>query len=143
MIICRRSFNSRNVINITGKIEQSSENGYTSFKEVIFIEVIEYGMSGKDAPNVPFNAWELRQLVYAIKTLVSTGKSSFTKGSGQHGKEQSISLSKGDKGYFINGRRGDKRIGFQASNYEILALADSLQLICEEVEKALYSMQRG
>lgn len=132
--VARREFTAKNALNFGAVIERDGK----SIKEVVFVELSEYGQRGI---TLRFDALELRALGYAIRALYKSGASSFTKGAGTDGSQKRLWVTKGDKGYFINAREGERMVGFQLDAYRWIALADAVMLLADEVEKALYRVQ--
>ncbi len=132
--VARREFTAKNALNFGAVIERDGK----SVKEVIFVELTEYGRKGI---TLRFDALDLRALGYAIKALYKTGKSGFTKGARADGSQKRLWVTKGEQGYFINAREGERMVGFQLDAYRWIALADSVMLLADEVEKALYRIQ--
>ncbi|MEA3373708.1 MAG: hypothetical protein U9Q62_08475 [Campylobacterota bacterium] len=134
--VAKRSFNSKNVLNIGAVIEKDEH----SINEVIFVEVAEYGGRGIV---MKFTAIDLRALTYAMRTVLKTGASSYLKHNRSGDTKSELWVHKGEKsGYFINAKKtGKGALGVQFDQYRWVALIDSLSLLADETEKALYFYQ--
>ena len=150
------SLSSSSLIYINGNIEQiPSQKGWFYFKEAVYLNaktVIKAGGYEESGIRVLLNVNELKALSYAIKELIkmpsidNNKKSEFEKISNS-GVMKKIYLGfLAPNNYYINVKIFDKdsprTISLKSDKYRLLAFADSMLILAQEIEKSMFAFQR-
>lgn len=156
--VAQKGFASNHLLNINALIERKEDNP-NILSDVIHMEFYEgkkvngvySGYDKNNKINVKFNSYELRTFCYALRSLISLGKSEYKKynnpalASSNGGvKEITFGFTPGDSTYWINiVEANKKKFGIGFGLFELKALIDSLIIIANEVDETLYQYQRA
>lgn len=145
--VAKKSYQGKNLLAISAWVEEKAAGDGMVLSDLIFLEFTEnYEVTKKHSLRV--TASDLRAMAYAVKDLLKNGETKYRKYTdpklaGGSGPKNEISMMRHDKGgYYINLTAGETKIGHQFDAFEFIAFADSITLIAEETEKALYYHQR-
>jgi len=157
-LIAYRGFSSQSLIKVTAMVEY-----LTYANEIIFVEFCEgtksangFKYNTENPIKMSFSAIDLRTLAYAMREILKTkqdsGYEKITKSDGLMKKVTVGFTSKASQNdqnkiietFYINGTLVQKnfKVGISFSKWEMASFADSLMLIADETETALYKHQR-
>lgn len=147
--VAQKIFNGKNLFVISSWIEEAlTDAGWKIYEDVVFFEFTE-GYDTNKKVIMALSSSDLRSMVYGIRELLKNGETSYRKFTdpklaGGSGAKKEISFAKDEKkNYYINLTSGVGKVGFAFDVYAFAGLIDSLILIAEETEKALYWYQRS
>lgn len=145
-MVGQRGFSSKHFLQISSYIETNDEQHPKRYTDTIFVEIApEYVRAKKIALSV--GALDLRNMAYAIKECLKNHKSSYIKYTepargGFEGQRKSLSFAVQEKTLFLNIESDGNKIGMGFDFYSAISFADTITLLAEETEKALYRYQR-
>ncbi len=147
--IAYRGFSSQSFISFSAFLE------YKSYaKDIIFVELRKghkdgnvYRYDKQNAINMLFNAIELRALSYAMKEILKhksndLGYKKFTNSGVSNDLYLGYGAADGTEGFFINAKSSGRVISVKMDKWEFASLADTLMIIADDTERALYKFQR-
>lgn len=140
MFSINRAFSTpKSILSIDAKLE--TKQGRAA--EAIFVKINHFN-DGRDVTML-FDAHALRALSIACGELHATGASAFRKYTQKGGCRSTLSLGRKEAVYYINIERrcGEKseRLEHPFGTYSLQAFAQTLALMCDETEKALFAQQ--
>lgn len=124
------------VLSVDAKLERKDNN----WSEAIFVTINHY----KKDQNIKmlFDAHSLRSFSYGVRELHAQQSSKFKKYSQSGELRKELSLGYTNSRYYINMSEGpSKKVEHLFGAYSILAFADTLQLMCDAIEKELFKAQ--
>jgi hypothetical protein len=146
--VASKSFPGKNLFVVSAKIEYKK-----FYSDAVFLEFTENFSEGNNEKTVMLvTANDLRALSYGIRELMKNGKSNFKKytdpaRAGGEGAKNELNIGllneAGKTTYYLNYSSGSKKIGCGFDPYLFVALSDTLLLIAEECDKALFFYQRS
>ncbi|MDD4969900.1 MAG: hypothetical protein PHT07_10780 [Paludibacter sp.] len=143
--VAYKSFPGKHLFAISIKIEKKNN----AYSEAVFLEFIENFSEGNNKKvSMLVTSSDLRAMSYGIRELLKHGKSSFKKftdptKAGNDGNKNELTFAVDTKStYYVNYASGNKKIGCGFDPYAFAALSDTILLLAEECDKALYYYQR-
>lgn len=147
--VAHKSYTGKHLFAISAWIEEELLEKHRVYSDVVFFEFTEL-YDAKSKSVLALTSGDMRSMVYGVRELLKTGKTQYEKYTdpnltGANGKKKQISFGKTENpiNYFINFTSGNTKISFSFDTYAFAGFADSLSLIAEETEKALYYYQRS
>lgn len=144
----QKIFNGKNLLVFSAWIELEKKERAEIISDVVFIELTEgYVAEKKLVMKVVAN--DIRAMTYAIKELIANGETKYEKYTdpklaGTDGAKNKLSFGKTEDGtFYFNLSSGGTKVRFPFDTYHIRAFVDSLTLIADETEKALYWHMRS
>ena len=139
--IANRAFMTpRSVLSVDAIAETINKNSKTYYSGVIYITINHHNDNA--SIKIALNTYSARSLYFAIRELIQTKKSLFTKITGGNSQKAYTTLGFDDKYHYINIQRGNLKLSHSFDSYEIRAFIKSLELICDEVDKYLFILQQ-
>lgn len=123
------------VLSVDAKLEKSGDN----WSEALFISINHYKKS--QVIKMLFDAHSLRSMVYGLRELHADKSSYFKKYTKSAEFKKELSIGYANKRFYINMVEGNTKVEHIFGAYSLLAFADTLLLMCDEVEKALFRAQ--
>lgn len=148
--VAHKSYTGKNLFVISSWIEEELIGTHRAYSDVVFFEFTEL-YEAKSKSVLALSSSDMRSMVYGVRELLKTGKTQYEKYTdpnlaGTSGNKKKITFGKTEGAinyFFINFTSGAMKIGFSFDTYGFAGFADSLSLIAEETEKALYYYQRS
>lgn len=149
MFRINRAYSSpKSILSIDAKLEEKEEKQSRKkyWSEVIFFKINHYKQ--KREINMLFSAHDLRALSIALEDLHATGQSNFKNYTAKDECKNTMTLGAEEGTFFINIERSCQndqtfKIEHIFGSYSVRAFTQSLRLMADQIEKAVFAAQSG